>query len=263
MSNAVILRAMFIKPLLALVLVLAAALPARAQGPFGPRSEPADKLVREALQTPYATALLKTFAASVRKDGDPACLQTKALDDAALIERGRALWERYGVQMMKVLDENFDRAAFQAALSAGAGPKAAAELERLERDPDVKKLIAVNRPARLAKVVDSIVENFDRFVLIRRIKLAPTHPVGRGETELMKDNPTEAMRANPTEATEAAVQQFLKRHASRKVDRYLDLVDAVETAMPKGYAHTGSKLGPMAFFADAEPDLAELCIGRR
>jgi hypothetical protein len=256
-------RAMSIKPLLALVVILAAALPTHAQGPFAPRSEPADKLVGEALDTPYATALLKTLAASVRKDGDPACLQAKALDDAALIARGRALWERYGVQMMKVLDENFDRAAFQAALSAGAGSKAAAEFERLERDPDVKKLIVVNRPARLAKVVDSIVENFDRFVLVGRIKLAPTHPVARGETELMKDNPTEAMRANPTEAAEAAVQQFLKRHASRKVDRYLDLVDAVETAMPKGYAKSALKLGPMAFFAGAERDLAELCVGRR
>jgi hypothetical protein len=254
---------MSLKPLLALVVILAAALPARAQGPFGPRSEAADKLVREALDTPYATALLKTFAASVRKDGDPACLQAKALDDAALIERGRALWERYGVQMMKVLDENFARAAYQAALSAGAGPKAAAEFERLERNPDVKKLMAVYRPARLAKVVESIVENFDRFVLIGRIKLAPTHPVGRGETELMKDNPTEPMRANPTEAAEAAVQQLLKRHPSRKVDRYLDLVDAVETARPKGYAKSALKLGPMAFFAGAERDLAELCVGRR
>ena len=256
-------RAMSIKPLLALVIVLAAASPAQAQGPFARQSEPADKLVREALDTPYATALLKTFAASVRKDGDPACLQAKALDDAALIERGRALWQRYGVQMMKVLDENFDRPAYQAALSAGAGPKAAAEIERLRRDPDVKKFIAVYRPARLAKVVDSIVENFDRFVLIGRIKLAPTHPVARGETELMKDNPTEAMRANPTEAAEVAVQQFLSRRPSRRVDRYLDLVDAVETAMPKGYAKSALKLGPMAFFAGAEGDLAELCVGRR
>ena len=256
-------RAMSIKPLLALVIVLAAASPAQAQGPFARQSEPADKLVREALDTPYATALLKTFAASVRKDGDPACLQAKALDDAALIERGRALWQRYGVQMMKVLDENFDRPAYQAALSAGAGPKAAAEIERLRRDPDVKKFIAVYRPAQLAKVVNSIVENFDRFVLIGRIKLAPTHPVARGETELMKDNPTEAMRANPMEATEVVVEQFLSRHPSRKVDRYLDLVDAVETAMPKGYAQTALKLGPMAYFAGAERDLAELCVGRR
>jgi len=66
------------------------------------------------------------------------------------------------------------------------------EIERLERDPDVKALIALDRPARLAKVVDTIMEQFDRHVLIGRIKLHPVSPIARGEAELMKDNLTEA-----------------------------------------------------------------------
>jgi hypothetical protein len=93
-----------------------------------------------------------------------------------------------------------------------------------KRDPDVKTLIALNRPAQLAKVVDTLMEQFDRYVLIARIKLDPVSPIARGEAELMKDNPTEAMRANPTQATEAAVQRFLDKHKSPRIDRYLDLL---------------------------------------
>ncbi|HEY6258927.1 MAG TPA: hypothetical protein VIY51_24385 [Xanthobacteraceae bacterium] len=254
---------MFIKALLALSIALAAALPARAQGPLGMGTEPAEGLVREALDTTYVQALLKTFAAAVRADGDPSCLAAKALDDATLVARGRALLQRYGVQMRKILDENFDRSAYGAALSASAGPGAAAEMERLKRNPDVKTLIGLNRPAELARVVDTIVEQFDRYVLIGRIKLHPVSPIARGDTEL-KDNPTEVMRANPTPSAEAAVQRFLDKHPSRQIDRYLDLLDAAQAATPKGLSpQAAAKLGPMVYFAGLERDLAELCVGPR
>jgi hypothetical protein len=256
--------AMLTRVLLGLAIALAAAPPAGAQVPPHMWSEPADELIRDALDSPYARALLKTFAASVRQDGDPACLQAKVLDEAATVARGHALLHRYGVQMMKVLSESLDPSAYQSALTASAGPKAAAEIERLKRDPDVKKLVALNRPAQLARVVDTLIEQFDRYVLIARIKLDPISPIARGEAELMNDNPTEAMRANPTPATEAAVQRFLKKHRSRRIDRYLDLLDAVETATLKGVSRqTALKLGPMAYFAGVERDLAELCVGRR
>ena len=137
-----------------------------------------------------------------------------------------------------------------------------AEIERLRRDPGVKALIALYRPAQLAKVVDTVMEQFDRYVLIARIKLDPVSPIARGETELMKDNP--AMRANPTQASEAAVQRFLDKHRSPRIDRYLDLLDAVEAATPKGFrTQAALKLGPTAYFAGVERDLAELCVGRR
>src|SRR5687768_6345847 len=104
--------------LLAATVALAATLPVSAQGLFG-MAEPADALIRDALASPQGEALLKTFAANVRKSGDPSCLQAKALDDAALVAGGRALLQRRGVQTMKILDENFDRAAYQAALTEG------------------------------------------------------------------------------------------------------------------------------------------------
>ena len=106
--------------LLALTIALAAALPARAQGLVGMSPAEAEALTRAALETPYGQAHLKRFATSVRRDGDAACLQAKSLDDAALVARGRALLQHYGVQMVKVLNENFDRATYQEALSAAS-----------------------------------------------------------------------------------------------------------------------------------------------
>jgi hypothetical protein len=250
--------AILIKVSLALTIALAIASPARAQGLLGMWLDPPDKLVCEALDTAYARAILKTFAASVRRDGDPACLDAKALDDAALVAGGRVLLQRYGVQTMKIVDENIDRAAYQSALSASAGPNAAAEFERLKRDPGVKALIAFDRPARLAKAVDTILEQFDRYVLIARIKLDPISPIARGEAA-RQDNPSEAMRANPTPAAEAAVQRFLERHPSPRIARYLDLLAAAE---PVG-ARSAAKLGPMVYFAGAERGLAALCVGHR
>jgi hypothetical protein len=245
----------FVRLLLAVTIAFAAALPARAQGLLGPWPEPVDQFIGEALATPYAQALLRTFAASVRRNGDPACLQEKALDDAVLAARGAALLQRYGVQTMKVLNENLDHAAYQAALSASAGPKAAAEIERLKRDPDVKRLLALHQPAQRAKLVDIILEQFDRYVLTGRIKLDPVSPIARGESDL---------KENPTQASEAAVERFLDQRRSRKVDRYLDLTEAVRAAMMKGMSpQVALKLGPWVYFAGADRDLAELCVGRR
>ncbi len=254
---------MFLRILVTLALFLAASLsPARAQGPIGISAEPAEALLREGLDTPYAQAVLKTFAASVRKHGDASCLQAKGLDDAAVIAGGRALLQRYGMQMKKILDENFDQAAYEAALSASAGAGVMAEIEDLRRDADVAKLIALHRPARLVTAVDNILEHFDRYVLVARIKLDAISPIGRGEPHF-KDNPTEAVRANPTEATEEAVQRFVDQHPSPRIDRYLDLLDASEAVALKGYTGAGHNLGPMAFLAGADRDLAELCVGRR
>lgn len=237
--------------LLAATIALAV-LPARAEGLL---KEPAEQRVHEALETPYAQALLRTFVATVRRKGDAACLREKAFDDATLAARGRALLQRYGVQMFKIMDDNLDRTAYEKALDANAGRGAVAELERLKRDGDVKKLNALYRPAELAKVVDVVAENYDRYLLIGRINLDPISPIARGEPE---------PKENPTQAVDAAVQRFIEQHRSKKLDRYLDLVDATESARTKGFSiPVALKLGPMTYFDGADRDLAELCIGRR
>ena len=243
-------NAFSLRTMLTLTVALAATLPARAQFPLP--VEPADALVRAAFDTDYGRALMDTFAVSARRNGDPSCLEAKTLDAAALAGHGRALFQRYGSRMVETLNANFDRSAYQSALSASTGRNATAELERLERDPVVKKLIALNRPA---KVLDSLVESFDSYVMIKRIKLDPVGPLGSGDPELL--------RKNPTEATEAAVQRFVDEHPSRRLDRYFELVEAREAASVKGFTAVAMKLGPVAYFGGVETDLAELCVGRR
>jgi hypothetical protein len=243
------------KALIALFVALAAALPARAQNSPGSPPESAEERVRATIETPYFQTLLRNFAESVRKDAEQACLQAKAFDDSALIARGQALFQRYGVQMTKLLDEGFDRAAYEAALSASAGPGALAAMERLKRNPDVITQIALDWPAQLARFADRLVEEFDRYVLIKRIKLYPVGPIARGQPDL---------KENPTQAAEAAVDKFLDEHLTPQVERYAELADAAEAASQKAVKREiALKLGPTAYFGGVERDLAELCIGSR
>jgi hypothetical protein len=244
-----------LKSLFAFAIMLGAALPASAQSPRGIFSEPPEQWIREALATPYAQVLLRNFAASVRKHGDPACLQEKAFDEQKLIARGNALLQRYGLQTARLMEENYDRATYEKSFVASAGPGAVAELARLKRDSDVKKLIALNRPANLARMVETLAEQFDQYVVVGRIKFDPISPVARGEPE---------PKENPTEAVEAAAQRFIEQRRSKKIQRYLDLQDADATAAPQGFnLQVTAKLGPMTYFAGADRDLAELCVGRR
>ena len=246
--------------LLLAVVVVAAAPSAWARGgPIGFWPQPAEATMREALETPYAKAFLKQFAANVRKDADAACLQTKGLDEAALIARGQALVQARGTQFIKLLEENFDDAAAQAAFAASAGPKAGAEFDRILQHKDVRKLEALNRPIKLAALTDTVFEQFDRYLLLQRIKLYPASPLARGESD------NEVTRANPSAAAQAAMEQFIAKKASPRVmDRYFQLMDAHLAANGKGVRKEGlGKLTAAQFFAGADQDLAEICIGKR
>jgi hypothetical protein len=247
------------KPLLALVAVLALTGVACAQeGPRGLWPDTPESLARDAVSTPYADALLKQFVANVRKDGDAACLQAKGLDDAALTARGRSLWQVRGVQTLTLFEQAYDRKVYEEAVAEAAGRDVPAELERLRKDAGVKKLIEISRPLKLANAINHLVEEFDRYVLVARIKLDPVHPLGRGESD------SDTVRANPVKATQTAIQQFYDRQSSKKVERYLDLVDATTRASPKGFKKEElRKLGPTEYFAGADKELAEMCIGKR
>jgi hypothetical protein len=130
------------------------------------------------------------------------------------------------------------------------------ELAQIKRDVEVQTLLAISWPADLARTVSAVAENFDHYLAIARIKLDPISPVARGEEE-----PQE----NPTAACDAAAKKFIDTHPSKKrINRYLDLVEADDEARRKAIRpEAASKLGPMAYFAGADRDLAELCIGRK
>lgn len=226
------LPAIFITLLVAFAVVLGAVLPANAKGgPLGFWPEPADAVMHEVVETPYAEVLLKRFAANVRKNGDAACLLEKRLDEGELISRGRTLFQTYGVRFMKLQDENFDDAVARATFAALEGSDARAELDRLMQHPDVQKLEALYRPIPLAKLLETILEQFDQYLMIAGITLDPASPVAR--------NPDLA-RVHPVLPAEAAVQAFLEKNPSPKViDRFLDLMEAELVATNRAVKKNG------------------------
>jgi hypothetical protein len=249
------LRSILLKTLFASTIAFAAALPAHAQNTFD-TPERAEERISDAFAMPYADALLRTFVKSVRKNADAACLQQKALDDTTIAERGRALLERHGTRMLKLTDDAVDRKARRRIFLQNAGPRAVSEFEQLKRDVEVQKLIFISVPADVARTVGLVAENFDHYLAIGRIKLDPITPAARGEEE-----PPE----NPIAACDAAARKFVDTHpAKKRINRYLDLLEAAEEATRKAIRpEVASKLGPMTYFAGADRDLAELCIGRK
>ena len=248
-------RSSLLKTFFACTMLLAAALPARAQSTPGTPEAP-EQRISKAFATPYAEAMIRTFVKSVRRSADNACLEQKAFDDAAIAARGRELLQRYGTQMLKLLNDGIDHEAHKKIFIENAGPRAVSELAQLERDSEVKKLIAISAPSDLARTVTTVTEYFDHYLSIGRIKLDPISPAARGEEE---------PKENPTEATDAALQKFFETTTSKKkVNRYLDLAEASEEAKRKAIRReVVIKLGPMQYFAGADRDLAELCVGRR
>src|SRR5262245_39140358 len=169
--------------------------PARAQLPLALESAP--EFVREALDHPYGRALIAEFTNAVIESADAGCLSQKRLDTAALDERGRDLFQRYGTRTMSMLQQNIDLRRYDAELAKRAGAKGKAELATLRKNPSVQAYTKTELPVRLAKVLDFVVEQFDRYVLLNRIQLKPISPLATGNIQLLAANPGEASEEAP------------------------------------------------------------------
>ena len=226
---------------------------AHAQSPEESRAE-IPSLVRDAFDSPYGKALVAELGKSLRKDADPACLTAKGIAPDQLEQRGRDLIFKWGVRMREIYNSFVDREVYGEKFTASAGRGAAAELKRLRNDADVKRILELERPIRLASIADLIFEQFDRHLLVKRIKLMAVSPLGTANEALLN--------MDPTEATEEKVEKFLAASKSPALRKYLKLsqqsVAATVAAMKK---EETSKAGPSAFFGGVEADLAELCIG--
>jgi len=133
---------------------------------------------------------------------------------------------------------------------------AAAELAKLQADSTVKRYVAVAQPVRQARILDTMFEQFDRYVLIRRIKLAPVSPLGSGNEALLNKN--------PGEATEEKLDKFIAASKSTALKRYLALAEQDAAARAASIRKDLPQLSmPVAFFGGVETDLAELCIPGR
>ncbi|MBR1192684.1 hypothetical protein [Bradyrhizobium sp. AUGA SZCCT0160] len=219
-------------------------------------NEPPDTLVRDALDAPYGRAMLARFAAAVEKTAEAACRRERGLNSPALAAGVRDVLVRYGVRLATLVNGSHDEGAAAKAFAANMGPDAAAELARLERDPEVARFEELARPRRLASVVTQTFEQFDHYIAMASLKLENVTPVARGEQEPMPED--------PTVATEEAVEKFIAQSSSHALQRYLELADQVEAARTRSVnSENVRKLEPMELFANADRDLAALCIGKK
>jgi hypothetical protein len=238
----------------AILMAAAAASPALAQVPLASATEKPAELTREAFASPYGRAMVAEFNTVLRASADPACLTSKNIKADELAKRGEALIVKWSVHAMEALASFINLFIYETTLAKSAGVGASAEVKRLEANPDVKRYRAIERPRRLALVLDYAFEQFSRYVLIHRVKLGQVSPLATGNETLM--------RANPTERVEAGLEQFLKVNTSPQVRRYVELNDQVAAALAASLntEHTRNNFSPAALFGGVEKDLAALCV---
>jgi hypothetical protein len=236
---------------IAIVLIFGStAAPALAQLPTsGPAEQPVT-FVPAAFASPYGRALIAELGRALRADADPACLNSKAIAADQLEQRGDALLIKWGTRAMETARSYVDFEVYEKNFPASA------ELKGLREQPQIKRYLDIEQPIRQAKVLDFIFEQFDRYVLLNRIKIAPVSPAASGNIDVL--------RANPTEAAEEALDDFIETNKSSQIERFLALseqaTEATQGAIKKEQA---VQAGPATFYQGIELDLADLCIGSR
>jgi hypothetical protein len=235
----------------ALVLMFGgAATTASAQFSTPGLTEQPEPLIREAFASPYGRALIAELGRRLRADADPACLSSKGVAADQLEPRGEALLIKWGTRAAETAMSYIDFAAYEKNFPANA------ELKGLTQQPQVKRFLEIERPKRLAKGLDFIFEQFDRYNLIKRIKLASISPIATGNDDLL--------RANPTEQAEDALDEFVAANKSADIERFMTLSEQAAEAMQSALKKEQIlKVGPGTFYGGVEVELAELCIGSR
>jgi hypothetical protein len=236
---------------IAIVLIFgSAATTASAQFPTpGPIEQPAP-LVREAFASPYGRALIAELGRALRADAAPACLKSKGIAADQLEARGEALLIKWGTRATETAMTLIDFQAYEKAFPANA------ELKGLWEQPEIKRYLKLERPKRLAKVLDFVFEQFDRYNVLNRIKIASVSPLATGKNDLVS--------ANPTETAEEALDDFVATNKSAQIDRFLALSEQATDAMKAAVNREQAiRTGPGTFYRGIEIDLAELCIGSR
>ena len=234
------LRKLFITAALLLAPSLAS-----AQAPLQTPAE-REALIRDAYAAPYGKMLIARLGEGLRRDADPTCLSDKGLKPEQLEARGRDLLINWSLRFTERMATFYDTK-----ILAEKFPDST-ELEKLKQNADVKKYLAITAPARQVKILDPIIENFSRYLLVYRVKLRFVSPLETGDTS-----------TDPTDAVEKAADKFIASRKSKALDRYLDLVEQAAPALTASIKKDEALAAgaPVKLFKGVEADLAELCIG--
>jgi hypothetical protein len=203
--------------------------------------------VREAFASPYGKALTSELGKSLRASADPTCLAEKGLKVDQLEPRGRDLIIKWAMRMADGATSTLDPTIVTNAFVGSP------ELQKLKRNADVKRYLALAEPRDEGKLLDLIFEYFDRYNLITGVKLGAVSPLSTGNEALLK--------LNPADASEDAMEKFVSKSRSKALKRFLELSErsvAAQSAAIKKIENPPPR--PYTFFKGVESDLAELCI---
>ena len=193
-----------------------AATPALAQLPTSGPSEQPVTFVPAAFASPYGRALIAELGRALRADADPACLNSKAIATDQLEQRGEALLLKWGTRAMETARSYVDFEVYEKNFPAST------ELKGLREQPQIKRYLDIEQPIRQAKTLDFIFEQFDRYVLLNQIKIAPVSPAASGNIDVL--------HANPTEAAEETLDDFIETNKSPQIERFLALSEQATEA---------------------------------
>jgi hypothetical protein len=214
---------------------------------------PAKDIVAAAFGTEYGRALVAELGDILMESADKSCLQSRKLGAAELARGAGEIYQRYGLQMMEAIRSTFDVAAYEALLKARA-PTLHADMAQLRGDPDVQKLLALEQPTRFNGIADLIVENLNRYLMLKRIRLSKdVFGLARGDSSLRD-------RYVPEDADEERYQ-FVANSKSPQLERYIALLKTLAEVRAAGVDEAAMlRLGPIQLFSGVEAELAKLCI---
>lgn len=244
----------FCAAILAVAIAVLGVVPAQAQFPFASPGDNMAAIMRDALVSPYGRLMIAEFNTVLRQSALPECLQSKDIKPAELQKRGEALFVKWSIRAIEAYASFINLPLYELKLGQSAGVGVAAEMKRLEASPDVKRYLAIERPRRLAFAIDTVAENFSRYVLIHRVKFGQISPLATGNESLLL--------ANPTDKVTAELERFLKASKSAQLKRYLELSEAVVAALTASLntQQVRDNFSPKALFGGVEKDLGELCV---
>jgi hypothetical protein len=208
---------------------------------------------RTAFEQPYGKALVAEAAKVFRRSADPRCLAEKKLDEPQLEAKARELLVRYGARMIEAQVGLVDLKKLEAALEARAGPGVKSEIARLRSAPEVAEFNKLSAPARFVSTAEHILEGFETYLLIHRLRLAgDISPLVTGDDRLVK----------MSEEAEKSIEPLLAGKRPAALARYLELSEIMREEYVKAFDRQGMLRfnGPQSFFRGVEAELAELCL---
>jgi hypothetical protein len=216
---------------------------------------------QDAMSDLYGQAIVRELGSILHDSADKACLTAKAISREQLDRTAADLLIRYGQKVYDRLLETIDPRTFEEEFTRLGGRQARAEMRQLASDPFVGTYLANDRPARHDRMVDTIAEHFDRYMLLKRHKLKrDLSPASTANEELLS--------LHRGERVEIVLNALVEKAGSNKnLQRFLGLAEMNHEAVKKAMLaklkmdnKRSIELGPVGAFAGVETELRDLCI---